>query len=269
MNIKYNQNPALIKLSLANKIYPIYEEYKRFISSQSLPKFEILLFNNLKTRRTESASMTFIKGKYILNIEQHTFLITTQTINTLLYHEFTHIWDDVTFLQDLKYIERKKFLHPYTEYHATQIEMMCACGFNKMDDNKALDKDIIVYEGNSPKPITEYIKFIQEDYLATIKDKMRNNCPPGAAVKIWLHSIYLQSKIDFFKHFCEFNIDEFIDINIAEKICGEHFIQSIQLIQSDTCKDIQYFKDLYNTTLKVGGDIHNNYNRILQLLAQV
>lgn len=199
--IKPNSNPAMVKLSLLQKIKPIYSEYKNFIGNQKLPDFEIVPFSRLKTNNSTEASITFKDKKYILNIEQHVFTIKPKTTKSVLFHEFTHILDETTLLQQLRYEDRKTLLHAYTEYHATQIEMMCACNFKNINDNRRLIDTDIIYDGNVPQNIADYLKFEEIDYLSTVKRYILQNNPHGDLM-ILIHSIYIHKvKLTFLTNF--------------------------------------------------------------------
>lgn len=261
-----NMNPVLIKGALTSKIAPFYEEYKDFMLFYNLPKFEVKPYNGTE-KKSATTSISYSKNKFVLSIEQHQFTLARGTIKSLLFHEFTHIYDYTTILPDLSYSERNELLHAYTEYHATQVEMMCACDFKKVNDIKRIDNEQIIYNGNCPMNIIDYLIFEKQDYLETVKELVTQKCTIHDEIMVIVHSIYYQSKMDFFNKYCSFNISEVTDIYSAQNICGDKFVQLISLItNSEKLNKKEQFVSQYNLFKEVGLYIHTNKNKIMDYL---
>lgn len=172
-----------------------------------------------------------------------------------MFHEFTHILDYINAPQKLSFDENRRILHAYTEYHAVQIEMKCACSFNNSEEvkniDKNIDKNVIVYNGFEPQNIIDYLRNYEKDYIETIKDTMQD-LDAQSLISFWRHSIYYQSKIDFFDKYCDFDIKQIIDVNIVYQICGDYFQKLILSLNNDKLSYENLLKqdELLNNTVK-------------------
>lgn len=88
-----------------------------------------------KATRDIFANVKEINGKYILTVDP--LLCKTPFAKSTLYHEFTHIYDHVIMHQ--VNIETYYMYHVYTEFHASQIEMVakfsCCSILGKIENN--------------------------------------------------------------------------------------------------------------------------------------
>ena len=262
MKLNPTMNSAMIKMSINNELQKLYKEYMIFIGKDDLPAFSTELFNAYNNPTSAEAFMSFKNNKYIFNIEQHKFMLFPDTVKSLAFHEFTHIWDDCIFLQELAYNERKKLTHWFTEYHAVQIDMMCACGFDNISSAKILDDNTMIFRDNHPKILKEYIDFSYKGFIITIDNYMKNGCSPKDAVYTVLHTVYHQSQCDFFKKYYKpFEYDKYQ--NACKIICGESFIELIKSItDEDITKDIKYFQYHDELSTNIGKYIFENQNAI-------
>lgn len=270
--MKKNNNLLVNKMYLIQKVKSLYNEYKKFINCDLLPDYELHPFNFLINKNniienSMSAKVEFKNNTPILSIEENIFKIKPQTAEAILFHEFTHIWDETTYLQNLSYEERKFILHSYTEYHATYIQMMRACNFNNIKDDKKLDENVTVYDDNKPQNIINYIKSLENDYLDTVRNIIFKDFQPIDTLMLIIYGLYLQSKIDFFENYCSFNINQLINTQVAIDLFGDNFNKLIELIRNP-CQDntVEWFEKQNNLRLLSGTDIHKNKNEIRKKL---
>ncbi len=229
MNNTRNMNPAQYQLLVTQKVYKFLEEYKLFIGNSNIPRPIVELSKYLSGNE---AQITYKKPNYILKLLDKLFEAKPKTIKSTMYHEFTHILDYINAPQSLSFDEKRRILHAYSEYHAVHMEMKCACGFDNCDEVKKLDKNIIVYNGFEPLNIIEYLKNYEKDFIETIKICIQD-LDAQSLVSFWQHSIYYQSKIDFFDKYCDFDIKQIIDVNIVHQLCGDYFQKLILSINYD------------------------------------
>lgn len=256
MNNIRNMNPAQYQLSITQKVYKYLNEYKTFVDNENIPRPKVELSKYLSG---DEAQITYKKPNYILKLLDKLFEVKSKTIKSTLFHEFTHILDYIEAPHNLSFDERRRILHAYTEYHAVQIEMKCACGFNKNNENKQLDRNIIVYDGFEPQNIIDYLKNYEIDYIETVKSAIQD-LDAQSLVSFWEHSIYYQSKIDFFNKFCDFDIKQIIDVDIVYQICGNYFQKLILSINSDklSYENLLNQEELLNNTVKDAIIKHDN-----------
>lgn len=258
MKINPTMNRAKMTFTINNELQKIYKEYKIFINNDNLPQFFTNTFNAFEKHTSTEAFIRYEGNRYVFHIEQDKLILCPETIKSLAFHEFTHIWDDCTFLQELPYNERKRLTRWFTEYHATQLEMMCACEFGSLESTKSLNNDTIIYKDNYPKRLKEYIDSSYKGFIATIYTYIKDDCPPQNAVKIVLHSVYQQSECDFFKrYYNSFEYDKYQ--NACKVICGEPFIElAHSFLDNNSTKDVQYFKYHNSLSTDIGMYIFKN-----------
>lgn len=113
-----NKNELILLKQTEVAINKYYKEYIKFMNiSFDMPFFQIK-FN--QATRDVFANTKEINGKFIITVDP--LLSKTPFIKTTLYHEFTHIYDHV--IMERFGIHETYIYHVFTEYHASQIEMM-------------------------------------------------------------------------------------------------------------------------------------------------
>lgn len=141
--------------------------------------------------------------------------------------------------------------------------MMCACNFDNIDDNKRLDKNVIIFDDTKPQNIINYIKSLENNYLYTIRNIILKDFQPVETLMLIIYGLYLQSKMDFLNKYCDFDINELINTQIAIDLFGDNFNKLIELVRNP-CQDntIEWFEKQNNLRLLSGTDIHKNKNEI-------
>lgn len=103
--MKKNNNLLVDKMYLIQKVKSLYNKYKKFINCNLLPDYELHPFNFLTTNNSilensMNAKVEFKNNIPILSVEENIFKFRPQTADAILFHEFTHIWDETTYLQN-------------------------------------------------------------------------------------------------------------------------------------------------------------------------
>lgn len=121
-----NKNELILLKQTEDYIYRIYQQYHKFMQYEGeLPSFTI---NYRKATENIFANVRYMNAGYVLSVDP---LITkTPFALSTLYHEFTHIYDDITMPLLHKELNRDTsyIYHVYTEYHASKIGMMKQMG---------------------------------------------------------------------------------------------------------------------------------------------
>lgn len=153
----------LDKMTYNRWIYKQYDEYKRFVNESNLPDFAIdYRLGTRKKPLNYIAKVQFTPNKIVLVV--NFAYVKTADFNAVLYHEFTHIYDNYIFQKDGL---SNKILY-YSEYHATQIELIKR--FKLLDQlekevkPKELAKDVIEKFADDVIYISKcYVKKINND----------------------------------------------------------------------------------------------------------
>lgn len=140
-----------------------YVKYKYFMDADWMP--EITISENANCNAYMSVYPYEIYNKqYILHIKILPNLKNEETRKnycSLLFHEFTHIYDVLCVLnqnKNISYDDLYVKIINYTESHATYVELMKQCGFSKYTDHRILSEDTIVTIHNFTGSLNEIIK---------------------------------------------------------------------------------------------------------------
>ena len=108
------------KRKIKKLTYKYFEQYN--IEYFSIPQIDdIDIFNNSESFGQFDID-TMYKRQYILKVDSTLFDEKESFINQILFHEFTHMYDSLKFL-DYDKETFKKLMNIYSEIHATEIEM--------------------------------------------------------------------------------------------------------------------------------------------------
>jgi len=137
------------------KIYE--EEFKHFMGITAFPAYELktkeVSLAVAKSQGFDAAATTF----YQPQDDTHTLLISTNIFlpKYLIFHEFTHIFDsEVSAKGDkLRYVG----LSGFTEYHASQVELMQLLGANTIWETLSFSMDTIIATMAGEKSVYQYI----------------------------------------------------------------------------------------------------------------
>lgn len=122
---------------MEQKIQEYYNQYKVFIKNINLPNiapvFDI-------SKANINGSFVYIDVDELssptinLYIDENLFQYNERFRKSILFHEFTHVFDGVQTFETIRLSDVDKFnkiMATYSEYHASQIEILCNIGYKK------------------------------------------------------------------------------------------------------------------------------------------
>ena len=148
--------------SIIKQLQDYEKEYKTFMGITKFPTYEV------KTRKVsqsladtqgfESVAMTFYKPR----TKQHTIAISTNLTMTkyVVFHEFTHMYDSEVYAEGND--TRNVGLSGYTEYHASQIELLQLLGVDRVGDDFSFTMDRSILTVSGEKSVYQYVKDKQQ-----------------------------------------------------------------------------------------------------------
>lgn len=140
------------------KIKRFENEFKQFMGLKDFPTYQLttkeVSLAVADTRGFDSAASTFYDPK----TKAHTLQISTNLILSeyLVFHELTHILDADIYAngESIRYTG----LSGYTEYHASQIELMQLLGAKSVDSTISFKMNTIISTFSGDKSISQYIR---------------------------------------------------------------------------------------------------------------
>lgn len=135
-----NKNELILQKQTEVTVRKYYKEYIKFMNILfKMPRFQIKYRNITKD---VFANVKEKDGNFILTIDS--FLCKMRFAKPTLYHEFTHIYDHI--IMNQLGIEQEYAYRVYTEYHASQIQMMAKLNLSTLFGSINDDIDIkIIY----------------------------------------------------------------------------------------------------------------------------
>lgn len=134
------------------------EDYKKFMDIEEFPAYK------LQTREV-SLSLSDMRGfevaastHYLPQEKQHSLLISTnlRLIKYLMFHEFTHMLDAEMYVRGDK--SRYAGLSGYTEYHASQVELVQLLGANSINETEQFSMNTIIRTLAGEKTVHQYVE---------------------------------------------------------------------------------------------------------------
>lgn len=121
------------------------KEYIDFMQISNLPSYELELFELNLSEINTTGFGSFAQAIYIPKTDEHILRVSSnaELMKYVLFHEFTHILDTEMYAK--KDSSKCIYLSGYTEYHASQVELMVLLGENNIRPNKftfSLDSEI-------------------------------------------------------------------------------------------------------------------------------
>ncbi len=108
------------------------KEYTKFMGIDSFPKYELELFEIKMNEVDEAGFGAIAQAMYNPKTNEHTLriCINLELSKYIVFHEFTHILDAEMYASgdSIKYM----CLSGYTEYHASQVELMVLLGVDSI-----------------------------------------------------------------------------------------------------------------------------------------
>lgn len=134
------------------------DDFKEFVGIKHFPTYQLttkkVSLSVADSRGFDSAASTFYNPK----TNTHTLQISTNLIlpKYLIFHEFTHILD--TDLYAEKDSTKYAGLSGFTEYHASQIELLQLLGAKNINDIISFNMDTIISTFSGKKSVLQYVQ---------------------------------------------------------------------------------------------------------------
>lgn len=133
------------------------EEYQKFMLIDNFPKYEIETKEaSIKTADSQGFD-SIAAAFYQPQTQKHTLKVSTNLLLTkhVMFHEFTHILDSELYVNGDKM--RYAGLSGFTEYHASQIELMKLLNAKNINDKIEFSMNEVVDTISGKKTVFQYI----------------------------------------------------------------------------------------------------------------
>lgn len=154
-------------------IYGYAKDYCEFTGIDKLPEFEIKVVSNEVGEKTYKI---LVSTMYIPNQDCHKLFISDDIISDIdslinykrnFYHEFTHMIDAERYAKRSN--DNYTYLFGYTEYHASQVELMYMVGAENINSKPSFSMDQLVL------PQTSCRKFLDDKYSLLIAEMSKDS----------------------------------------------------------------------------------------------
>ena len=149
---------AMTQIAQINKQIANYvDEYVRFMGIKHFPTYD-LKFKKVSLSKADSQGFDSLASTaYDVNVNNHTLCIATNLplAKYVLFHEFTHMLDSEEHTDGNK--NRYAGLFGYTEYHASQVELMQLLGAKSIEDIPSFSMNSVVHTLAGEKRISQYV----------------------------------------------------------------------------------------------------------------
>lgn len=241
-------------------IYNLYEKYKVYIHERSLP--DIIPID--ATEYNINNNLAFLKSEFVyqnpipIYYDRKLFKYEKQFYKSILYHEFTHIYDIHVGFKNIKDKDIFTLLtSTYSEYHASQIELLSQINSNSIADaidNLDINSDMI-YK-NEHLNLNQYLIIPLADFTSVL-DKAHNAYQNLSEfefarqyVNVEKSIMYYLGKYDTCKSFASGTI-----FNLLEKNCPV-FVNDIEEIHVI----LKSKEEIYNNVDKLKNAVLNFQN---------
>ena len=209
-------------LKLIEQQLALYEEeYKKFMGTNQFPKYE-LQFNEVSLNVADNYGFNSVAfAAYQTQTNKHTLVVSTnlKLSKHVIFHEFTHIYDSYRYVKGDKV--RYAGLSGFTEYHASQVELMQLLNVENIDDSFTFSMDSIINTISGKKSVKQYIDERQQHAIDLFE---RKDFPANLeTLKSALGILY--------NYFGLRSICEMYAIDYKEKINNEAFLKYISTLQ--------------------------------------
>ena len=210
-------------------IIKYFDDFKKFIKVPDLQCPPINLVDKF-----DDLTCAHVKNG-VLEVSKLYFIALKQGAVSVLYHEFTHVYDDYM-IKPLNKIEELG-LNIYTEYHASVVQMMTATGFNSYYKDKQISITSRIRDALDDRITKDYLekqhRLNSELYIDTtnIGESFKN------ARK---QMFYYIGKMYFAQKYIKEDTTELLSLETFINIFGENVI---------TLKDVLFLNDYSNNVL--------------------
>lgn len=191
------------------------------MGTNQFPKYE-LQFNEVSLNVADNYGFNSVAfAAYQTQTNKHTLVVSTnlKLSKHVIFHEFTHIYDSYRYVKGDKV--RYAGLSGFTEYHASQVELMQLLNVENIDDSFTFSMDSIINTISGKKSVKQYIDERQQHAIDLFE---RKDFPANLeTLKSALGILY--------NYFGLRSICEMYAIDYKEKINNEAFLKYISTLQ--------------------------------------
>ncbi len=194
-------------------------DYKRFMGIDKFPTYDIRI-------KETSLSMALARGyeapaaaHYVPKTQKHTLTISSnvELHKQFVYHEFTHMLDSEMYVDGdpVRYAK----LSGFTEYHASQVELMKLLGAQTVDEKISFSMSTIIDTYSGKRTVSQYV---EEKRLHAVELFSRQDFPADLDM--------LKSAVGvLFNYFGLRSICEMYATDYTEKIDNDAFLKHISV----------------------------------------
>lgn len=159
-----------------DKIQEIYQQFQKDFSLTKMPELQIERTNSANP----SAAVSNVKNNHVkLCVGLYFDNYIEKYSESILYHEFVHIWDDIIFFKNVTDdTKRNVLLFPFTEIHSAEVMLLKLLGIS-----------------SRPIQVSRTKKIPLKSKYVTIEEFLKNERD-----ELWFYSAHLRSanRLDFF-----------------------------------------------------------------------
>ena len=162
MRKQFDKQKAITKA----QVDKAYKEFQEFMKTPNMPPYK---FQYIRQNGTTIAEERYENNRYNLIIADTLCTIHKYEAKSILFHEFTHIWDSEQLTNIYKFAhDDRKTPYVYKEIHAEQVKTLYLLGCKNIDDLENVDKtkSNFWYRKNS---------YNIYDYLIAYKEELKRN----------------------------------------------------------------------------------------------
>ena len=151
-----NKNP------LNTQLKAFENDFKSFMNIENFPAYELQTKEVSETIAATQGFDVAAAAFYQPQNQNHTLLVSTNLVLSkyLAFHEFTHILDSEMYANGDKM--RYVGLSGFTEYHASQVELMQLLGASTFNQTLSFSMDTIISTFAGEKSVSEYVRGKQQ-----------------------------------------------------------------------------------------------------------
>lgn len=220
--LKKQKENALIELK-ETEIYQYYADFQRFIRWENPPDFVIepILVNEY---HAETKMPKTIGGPFTIELSPTVVRRQRDSYPAVLFHEFTHIFDDATIHEEAIRRGISKPTTWYTEAHATEVELMFLCGFQNVSEYKRIPLDTVINFCGDEMCLEEFGNQKKNEYLnhlSSAKQQLSNGINRKTTEEYAAAIKRLQYYFGFLR-FCKLHCD--IDVDTWRRLIQTDFL---------------------------------------------
>ena len=147
------------------------KEYIDFMKIENFPKYNLELFEIKMDEVDATGFGAPAQAKYNPKTNEHTLRICAnlELNKYIVFHEFTHILDTEMYANrnSIRYM----YLSGYTEYHASQVELMVLLGIDSIQSNFSFSLNSIINTFPSEMSVKEYL-YAKHQFVVDMMSRM-------------------------------------------------------------------------------------------------